>query len=427
MKIFKFALIAIAMLTAGVSTAQYNGGNATVVAQNYDISDNLDLQAVASIFGESKDLEDFERKLNDPSMQISNLDLNNDNYVDYLRVVEVGEGDVRVIVIQAVLGQDMFQDVATIEMERQRNKTVQVQIVGNSYIYGPNYIYEPYYYATPVFFDMFWLTTYRPYYSPWYWGYYPTYYSYWRPMPVFRYHSHVYGHINHRNRYSYTDNRRLVRADRVYSNVRGNALERQSPSRSFASRNDNMTNRRALESTRGSVSSRTNLQAVDGSRSAVRTNRSEAVSRNQGVSNTGRTTVNTGRQRVSSEEFSRARSNNNTVRANRTSVNEGNSSRVRSSSSRVTTPSTSRATAPANNSRIERSSRISTQSNRSFSQPSTSSRSSNVSRSSTPSVNRSSSAPSMSRSSAPSMSRSSGSVGGSRSSSSGGGMSRSNR
>src|SRR5690554_2672490 len=261
MKIFRFALIAIAMLTYGVNNAQYNGGNATVVAQNYDISDNLDLQAVASIFGESRDLEDFERRLNDPSIQISNLDLNNDNYVDYLRVVEVGEGDVRVIVIQAVLGQDMFQDVATIEIERQRNKTVHVQVVGNSFIYGPNYIYEPYYYRTPVFFDTFWLATYRPYYSPWYWGYYPTYYSYWRPMPVFRYHRHVYSHINHRNRYSYTSNRRLVRADRMYNNVRGNALERKNPNRSFVRRNENMTNRRALESTRG-ISSRNNTQEV---------------------------------------------------------------------------------------------------------------------------------------------------------------------
>lgn len=132
MKIFKFAFIAIAMLTATVGNAQNNGGNATVVAQNYDISDNLDLQAVASIFGESKDLEDFERRLNDPSIQISNLDLNGDNYVDYLRVVEIAEGDVRIIVIQAVLGQDQFQDVATIEMERQRNKTVHVQVVGSN-------------------------------------------------------------------------------------------------------------------------------------------------------------------------------------------------------------------------------------------------------------------------------------------------------
>ena len=299
MKIFRFALIAAAMLTAGVSNAQYNRGNATVVAQNYDISDNLDLQAVASIFGESRDLEDFERRLNDPGAQISNLDLNNDNYVDYLRVIEVGESDVRVIVIQAVLGQDMFQDVATIEMERQRNKTVHVQIVGNSYIYGPNYIYEPYYYSTPVFFDMFWLATYRPYYSPWYWGYYPTYYSYWRPMPVFRYHRHVYSHINHRNRYSYTDNRRLVRADRVYGNVRGNALERQSPNRSFAGRNENMVNHRALESTRNSISSRSNLQTAEGNRNAVRTSRVEGASRNHGTLNSARTSVNTGRARVS--------------------------------------------------------------------------------------------------------------------------------
>ena len=61
----------------------------TVRANSSDISDNLNLQAVASIFGESNDLEDFERRLNDPNAQISNLDLNGDNRVDYLRVIEV--------------------------------------------------------------------------------------------------------------------------------------------------------------------------------------------------------------------------------------------------------------------------------------------------------------------------------------------------
>jgi hypothetical protein len=417
MKIFRFALIAMAMLTASVGIAQNNRGNATVVAQNYDISDNLDLQAVASIFGESRDLEDFERRINDPSAQISNLDLNNDNYVDYLRVVEVGESDVRVIVIQAVLGQDQFQDVATIEMERQRNKTVHVQVVGNSYIYGPNYIYEPFYHTTPMFFDMFWLTTYRPYYSPWYWGYYPTYYSYWRPMPVFRYHSHIYSHINHRNRYSYTDNRRLVRADRMYSNVRGNSLERQNPNRSFASRNENVSNRRALETTRDNSRSRNTI--TEGNSRGV--NRSENVSRVQNadsrtISSGRATTVNSGRQRVSSEEFSRNRSSNATLRSDRATI-QNNNSRIRSGNSTI-----SREAAPAS-SRIERSSRISSQPNRSFSQPSSSSSSS---RSSAPSMSRSSS-PSMSRSSAPSMSRSSGTSGGSSRSSSGGGMTRGGR
>lgn len=415
MKIFKLALIAAAIFTAGVGSAQNNSSTATVKAQNYDISDNLDLQAVASLFGDSKDLEDFERRLNDPSSQISNLDLNNDNYVDYLRVVEVGEGDVRVIVIQAVLGQDQFQDVATIEMERQRNKTVQVQIVGNSYIYGPNYIYEPYYYNTPVFFDLFWLNTYRPYYSPWYWGYYPTYYSYWRPMPVFRYHSHIYGHINHRNRYSYTDNRRLVRADRMYNGVRGNSLERQNPGRSFVSRNENVTNRRALESTRESSRS----QALQGgTRSTNNTLRGEGVSRTSNLDNrnlsTGRSSISSGtRQRVSNEEFSRMRSNNNSIRSE--AVSTGRS--FNDNTGRNSGISTSRREAAPSSSRIERSSRISSQPDRSFNQSS---------RSSSPSINRSSS-PSMNRSSAPSMSRSSGSFGGGGRSSSGGGMTRGGR
>jgi len=430
MKIFTFALIAAAMLTAGVSNAQYNRTNATVVAQNYDISDNLDLQAVASIFGESRDLEDFERRLNDPSAQISNLDLNNDNYVDYLRVVEVAEGDARIIVIQAVLAQDQFQDVATIELERQKNKTVQVQIVGNSYIYGPNYIYEPYYYTTPIFFDMFWLTTYRPYYSPWYWGYYPTYYSYWRPMPVFSYHRHIYTHIDHRNRYSYTDNRRLVRADRMYSGVRGNSLERQSPNRSFASRNENVTNRRALDTSRGSRSvenSRSSLRSADGNTRG----RSEGISRtynldNRNLSTEGRSA--TTRQRVSSEEFSRVRSNNATLNSDRSNISSGRSNTATINRSSNISNTRSRSEAVPASSRIERSSRISSQPSRSFSQPSSNVRSSssNISRSSAPTMSRSSS-PSMSRSSAPSMSRSSGSMGGGGRSSSGGGMTRGSR
>lgn len=88
MNIYKLTFTILALVSGLFVQAQRygNSNTATVVAQNYDISDNLDLQAVASIFGESNDLEDFERRLNDPSLQISNLDLNRDNYVDYLRV-----------------------------------------------------------------------------------------------------------------------------------------------------------------------------------------------------------------------------------------------------------------------------------------------------------------------------------------------------
>ena len=150
----------------------------TVSATNAEISDNLDLRAVASIFGEAKDLEDFERRLNDPRNKISNLDLNYDRQVDYLRVIEAVENGTHLIILQAVLEKDVFQDVATIEVERDGNNQVQVQVVGNVFMYGPNYIYEPVYVTRPIIYNYFWVHNYHPYHSPYYFNYYPTYCTY---------------------------------------------------------------------------------------------------------------------------------------------------------------------------------------------------------------------------------------------------------
>ena len=75
--------ITIAALSLFLTATVFSQGKASVYANNSDISDNLDLRAVASIFGDSKDLADFEYRLNDPTIQINNLDLNNDNQVDY--------------------------------------------------------------------------------------------------------------------------------------------------------------------------------------------------------------------------------------------------------------------------------------------------------------------------------------------------------
>jgi cystathionine beta-lyase family protein involved in aluminum resistance len=98
MKAIQYITLILLSFFSTLSFAQ----RAVVTANNYDISDNLDLQAVASIFGESKDLSDFEFRLNDPNLRINNLDLNRDGYVDYLRVVELVEGRTHLIVIQAV-------------------------------------------------------------------------------------------------------------------------------------------------------------------------------------------------------------------------------------------------------------------------------------------------------------------------------------
>ena len=291
----------------------------TVRANNSDISDNLDLRAVASIFGESRDLEDFERRLNNPEYQISNLDLNGDNRVDYLRVIEAAENNTHLIILQSVLGLDTYQDVATIEVEK-RGNNVQVQVVGDVYMYGPNYIYEPVYVTRPAIYDIFWVSTYRPYYSPWYWGYYPTYYTYWSPWPVYRYRNHIHVHINNYNTYNYVNVRRSSRAVALHNTRRTNSYERQYPDRSFTSRNSNATNRYALEQ---------NRESARVARSSSSRNSFTNSSRNSGTS-AGRS-VNT------------ATRDNGTVRVttpsrNTETISSGNSSQsVRSSSTRNNT------------------------------------------------------------------------------------------
>lgn len=242
--------ICSALFASIVSLAGFAQDVTTVNATSAEISDNLDLRAVASIFGESANLEDFERRLNDPKMQISNLDLNNDNQVDYLRVIESVEGNTHLIVLQAVLERDVYQDVATLEVERDSNNNVQVQVVGDVYMYGPNYIYEPVYVSPPVIYTTFWLGSYRPYVSNWYWGYYPGYYHVWHPQPIYRYRRNVNVYVNVHNHYNYVNVRRSDRAVALYNGRRANAYERQYPNRSFQQRHTNVANRYELDKAR---------------------------------------------------------------------------------------------------------------------------------------------------------------------------------
>lgn len=209
---------------------------ATVEALSDDISQNLDLEAVASIFADSKDLEAFEYALNDPETQISNLDLDQDKQVDYLRVMESVENSTHVVVIQAVLGEDLYQDVATIEVEKDSEGNPSMQFVGDVYLYGPNYIIEPVYVYRPRIFSVFWRPYYRPYRSVFYWGYYPKHWHYWRPHRVHHYTKHVHVHVNVKHIYHRTHVRKSVAAVRLHKNVRRNDFAKIHPSRSYTAR-----------------------------------------------------------------------------------------------------------------------------------------------------------------------------------------------
>ena len=262
------SLLVVLVLTTTQSMAQKR---ITVQAQNEHISNNLDLKAVSTVFGESRNLEEFEQKLNDYDSGISNLDLNNDGQVDYLRVIENNEKNVHVVVIQAVLDKDIYQDVASIVVEKDRDNVTTVQVIGDPYIYGDNYIIEPAYVYTPSIFSFFWGSSYFSWRSPYYWGYYPNYYHYRRPFELNVYLSNVYLHINHNQRYYYTSYRRNNRYDDIYRSIRRNDYAVRYPDRTFSSRNVNVRNKREFEFNRNGVARNDYRGISNGSRN-VRSN-----------------------------------------------------------------------------------------------------------------------------------------------------------
>jgi len=288
------SLLVVILLTTIQCTAQKR---ITVEAQSYDISNNLDLQAVASVFGESKDLQDFEMKLNDYDSQISNLDLNNDGEVDYLRVIESAENNVHLVVIQAVLDRDVFQDVASIVVEKNQNRRTYVQVIGDPYLYGNNYIIEPVYIYTPSIFSFFWGERYSRWYSPYYWGYYPTHFRYHNPYEVNIYLSRINSRINHDHRYYYTERRRNENFERLHNSVSRNDYGNRHPENTFTGRNKDTRNKQEFDNKRSggerSIPTRQNYQGNEAGRKTIDNASGTRSERNQNSGRGSNSTINT--------------------------------------------------------------------------------------------------------------------------------------
>jgi len=229
------------------ATTQLSAQRFTVQPVNDDISYYLDLKAVASVFGDSRNLEDFERRLNNDDDQISNLDLNGDGEIDYLRVIETYENNLHLIVIQAILDRDVYQDVATIVVDKDNYNNVNVQVIGDPYLYGYNYVIEPQYIRLPGIISWFWAPRYRTWISPYRWGYYPRYYRYRHPIGLNLYLSHIHHHINYNHKYYYNEHFRNDHAFKLKSSISRNDFGVRYPDRDFRNRNNNVGNRYDFE------------------------------------------------------------------------------------------------------------------------------------------------------------------------------------
>ena len=224
--------------------------------------DNLNLYAVLDIFQKSKTLEEFERAINSKDANINNLDLNNDNFIDYIRVVSYRDGDSYSIVLRVAINSIEDQDVAVIEVNKNRYGRAVVQIIGDEELYGRDYIVEPsagddltpnpgylgyermhtgnywngvlYVNDWPVIIHLF-SPSFAIYISPWRWGYYPSYWRPWSPIYYYNYwghHRHYYsnyfyrrvGYVRYPVAHSYYYSRRtsspIVRRNRANDSYR---------------------------------------------------------------------------------------------------------------------------------------------------------------------------------------------------------------
>ncbi|MGE6354426.1 hypothetical protein ACQKCJ_11210 [Flavobacterium sp. NPDC079362] len=214
--------------------------------------DNLNLYAVLDLFQKSKTLEDFEKALNDPDNKVNNLDLNNDGEIDYIEIESHKEGNTHVIVLQVAVNNSETQDVAVIEVDKDKKNNIHVQAIGDEDLYGKNYIVEPannvsgtpnpgytggstvivnnnttnnyntttspsYVSASvsawPVILFLF-SPVYVAYRSPWHWGYYPPYWRPWRPV----YYHDYWGYHGHYYRSPYYRRTAVIRNPRYYNN-----------------------------------------------------------------------------------------------------------------------------------------------------------------------------------------------------------------
>ena len=166
-----------------------------------DAAAGLDLYAVAEVFKVSENLAKFEEALNAPDSEINNLDLNENGEVDFIRTTEQVKDDTHLIVLQVPLGENDFQDVATIAVERENGDKYNLQIQGDTTIYGENYYVVPAnnnFSSWNVVRSIF-SPNYRPYISSYNYRVLPNWWKVRRPVEINVYRNRVGVFANRRN------------------------------------------------------------------------------------------------------------------------------------------------------------------------------------------------------------------------------------
>ncbi|MDD9950994.1 MAG: hypothetical protein OXT67_05460 [Zetaproteobacteria bacterium] len=166
-----------------------------VHVQQYNGNGQLDLKAVGSLLGKAKNTEEFEKLLNSKETGVNNLDLNGDGKVDYIKVEEFHEGDVRGLNLTTEPKAGEVKELATIKIQKKEGSPEQaiVETRGNPEYYGPGaYYHSPWTsIGTGLFLGYLFGGGHRPWVSPYSYGRYPSGYVPYQSMPAQQYQSYT--------------------------------------------------------------------------------------------------------------------------------------------------------------------------------------------------------------------------------------------
>ena len=217
MKMIRTFLFALLTFWTSISFAQENidpTTDSTGLA-----GDHFSLQGAMDLFKASNTLEDFEKKLNTEDNAVNNLDLNNDDDIDYIQVIDNKKDNAHAIILRVAVSATEDQDVAVIELGKDGAESAMAQIVGDDELYGDSTIVEPadddmqldapvkgrgpcapeFNYFTPRIVVNVWgwpcvKHVYGPAYvvfvSPYHWHSYPPLWKPWKHHPWYWHHQH---------------------------------------------------------------------------------------------------------------------------------------------------------------------------------------------------------------------------------------------
>lgn len=246
MKYFRFIPIAFFLLIAGAARTQNQPG----IDSTGLPGDHFSLQGALQMLQKASSPEEFEKLINGQNNNVNNLDLNEDGNVDYVKVIDMMEKELHVLVLQVAVADKEDQDIAVIEIEKTGDETAVLQIIGDEDIYGEEVIIEPGSGDADAFinwnnnsndngpnvsFDEFqdvpvvvnaWLwpsvrfmyaPAYRPWASPWRWRHYPAYWHPWRPLAWHAWHPRL---VAYHHRFVVAHTHRVVKAHAIYRPAR---------------------------------------------------------------------------------------------------------------------------------------------------------------------------------------------------------------